>query len=52
MEDDEEEVEAVGQTRSAAPLAVIAARDGDLVNRGQEIVLDRVRCRLYRSVEV
>jgi len=51
MEEDEEEVEAVGQTRSAAP-PVIAARDGDLVNRGQEIVLDRVRCRLYRSVEV
>jgi hypothetical protein len=50
MEEDEEEGEATGQTRSTA--SMVAARDGGLVNHGQEIVLDRVRCRLYRSVEV
>lgn len=27
------------------------SRDG-LVNQGQELVLDRVRCRLYRSVDL
>jgi hypothetical protein len=31
--------------------ATSLSRDG-LVNHGQEIVLDRVRCRLYRSVEM
>jgi hypothetical protein len=45
--DEEEalEVDGAGQSRLGM------ARDADLVNQGQEIVLDRVRCRLYRSVE-
>ena len=50
MEEEEEEVETNGQARSAGSTGL--AKDGGLVNHGQEIVLDRVRCRLYRSVEV